>query len=191
MPSSATSEAATSSCVESGLDAQRTRSAPPAASVRARLAVSLVTCRQADSLIPARGFSFAKRSRIWRRTGMLFSAHSIRSRPRPASEGSLTSKRCAVTAEFPIGLKPRRDRGLDARSARQRRRRVDRLPRELWQFAPEVSEGRGRLVDRATQVQLLDDAARRQGKMLANQGDELLVRQLPGAVGFDMYRDRV
>src|SRR5450759_2649094 len=171
-PSSATREAATSSCVESGLDAQRTRSAPPAASVRARLAVSLVTCRQADSRIPWSGFSLAKRSRICRRTGMLFSAHSIRSRPRPASAWSLMSKRCAVWTEFPIFLASCHDGRLDARRARKIGRRVGRLPGELGQVSPEVAEGRGRLVDRTPQVQLVDDPPGRQREVLANQVHE-------------------
>ena len=43
-----TSAAATSSCVESGFEAQSRTSAPPAFSVRARLAVSVVTCRHAE-----------------------------------------------------------------------------------------------------------------------------------------------
>ena len=47
-----TSAAATSSCVESGFDAQSDDSAPPAFSVRARFAVSVVTCRQAEMRIP-------------------------------------------------------------------------------------------------------------------------------------------
>src|SRR5438094_248880 len=63
MPKSLTRLAATSSWVESGLEAISTRSAPPACSVRARLAVSAVTCRQADIFSPASGFSLAKRAR--------------------------------------------------------------------------------------------------------------------------------
>ena len=47
IPSSTTSEAATSSWVDSGFEAQMSTSAPPALSVRRRLAVSVVTCRQA------------------------------------------------------------------------------------------------------------------------------------------------
>ena len=67
MPKSFTRLAATSSWVDSGFEAQRTRSAPPAFRVRARLAVSAVTCRQADIRIPASGFSLANRSRIARK----------------------------------------------------------------------------------------------------------------------------
>ena len=49
IPYSETSAAATSSWVESGFDAQRTTSAPPAFSVRIRFAVSVVTWRHADT----------------------------------------------------------------------------------------------------------------------------------------------
>ena len=55
MPWSRTSAAATSSCVESGLEATSTTSAPPALSVRTRFAVSVVTCRHADTRRPASG----------------------------------------------------------------------------------------------------------------------------------------
>ena len=53
-PSSAeaTSAAATSSWVERGFEAQRKTFAPPAFSVIARFAVSVVTCRQAARLMP-------------------------------------------------------------------------------------------------------------------------------------------
>jgi hypothetical protein len=48
MSYSSTSAAAVSSWVESGFEAQRTTSAPPALSVRARFAVSVVTWRHAE-----------------------------------------------------------------------------------------------------------------------------------------------
>src|SRR5579883_2284209 len=91
MPSSTMSEAATSSCVERGLLAQRTRSAPPALRVIARLAVSVVTCRQAEILMPLRGWVLANCSRINRRTGISLAAHSMRCLPRGARLRSLTS----------------------------------------------------------------------------------------------------
>ena len=52
MPSCLTSAAATSSCVLSGLEAQSRTSAPPAWSVFIRLAVSVVTWRQAVTRSP-------------------------------------------------------------------------------------------------------------------------------------------
>ena len=77
---SAASAAATSCCVANGLDAHSATSAPPACSVRTRIAVSDVTCRQAPTATPASGRSRAKRSRIERRTGICPSAHSIRAK---------------------------------------------------------------------------------------------------------------
>ena len=44
--------------VESGLEAVSTISAPPACNVVIKLAVSVVTCRQAETRIPFRGCSF-------------------------------------------------------------------------------------------------------------------------------------
>src|SRR6266511_4498177 len=85
------SAAAVSSWVESGLDAHRVTLAPPAWSVRARLAVSVVTCRQAAILRPASGCSFSKRARMSRSTGMCRSAHSMRSRPSSARARLVTS----------------------------------------------------------------------------------------------------
>src|SRR5262245_40978843 len=95
-PYSSTSAAATSSCVDSGLDAQRTTSAPPALSVRARFAVSVVTCRHAEMRCPASGCSFSKRSRIAASTGICRSAQAIRRTPSGASAKSFTSYRCVV-----------------------------------------------------------------------------------------------
>src|SRR5262245_59107116 len=95
MPYSSTRAAAASSWVESGFEAHRTTSAPPAWSVRIRFAVSVVTWRHADTRKPASGRSRENRSRIARRTGMLRSAHSIRRTPSGASARSLTSYRLA------------------------------------------------------------------------------------------------
>ena len=70
VPWRSTSAAATSSCVESGFDAQIATLAPPSCSARTRPAVSAVTCRQAAIARPSSGRSEANRSRIWRRTGI-------------------------------------------------------------------------------------------------------------------------
>src|SRR5215216_5805513 len=99
MSYSSTSAAATSSCVESGFDAQRTTSAPPACSVRARFAVSVVTCRQAETRYPDRGCSLSKRSRIAASTGICRSAHSMRRTPSEASAMSFTSCRFVVAIQ--------------------------------------------------------------------------------------------
>ena len=91
MPYSATSAAAVQSWVDSGLEAARWTSAPPAARVRIRFAVSVVTWRQAPIRRPASGRSRSNRSRIRRRTGISRSAHSMRRTPSSASERSVTS----------------------------------------------------------------------------------------------------
>src|SRR5437763_9403757 len=96
MSYSSTSAAATSSCVESGFDAQSTTSAPPALSVRIRLAVSVVTWRQAEMRYPSSGFSRSNRSRIACRTGICRSAQSMRRTPSGASARSFTSCRFVV-----------------------------------------------------------------------------------------------
>ncbi len=91
MPSSREREAATSSWVDSGFEAQATTRAPPAFSVRRRLAVSVVMCRHAAMVIPSRGRSLAKRSRMLVSTGMWVSAQAMRWRPSSARVGSVTS----------------------------------------------------------------------------------------------------
>src|SRR5216684_2337652 len=85
------SEAATSSCVESGFEAHNTTCAPPSRRVIARFAVSLVTCRQAEARNPFSGCSFAKRLRMISSTGICCCAHSILRLPASPSEMSFTS----------------------------------------------------------------------------------------------------
>src|SRR6516165_8500238 len=98
MSYSFTSAAATSSWVESGFDAQQNTSAPPALSVRSRLAVSQVMCRHAPRRCPLSVSSLEKRSRIRRRTGIWRSAHSIRLKPADARPRSWTSYSCTACA---------------------------------------------------------------------------------------------
>ena len=87
-----TKDAATSSCVDSGFEAHTTTSAPPALSVDTRFAVSVVTCKHAESRMPLSGFSFANRFLINRSTGISRSAHSIRFFPSPARAIFLMSR---------------------------------------------------------------------------------------------------
>src|SRR5689334_24805184 len=91
-PCRSTSAAATSSCVDSGFDAHRATSAPPASSVRTSPAVSAVTCRHAPTVSPSSGRSRSKRSRTCRSTGICSSAHSIRAWPASVRPGSATSE---------------------------------------------------------------------------------------------------
>src|SRR5512132_1640050 len=89
-PSSSWMAAATSSLVESGLEAHRASSAPPATRARHRLAVSVVTCRQAAMRCPARGRVRASSSATADSTGMRLAAKSILRRPSGARSGSLS-----------------------------------------------------------------------------------------------------
>src|SRR3989338_11245489 len=77
MLKSFTRDAATSSWVLRGFDAQRFTSAPPDFRVFIKTAVSVVTCKQQLTFIPFNGFSLKNLSLISLRTGMFSSAHSI------------------------------------------------------------------------------------------------------------------
>src|SRR3982751_1469073 len=90
-PQSDTREAATSSCVERGLEAIRRVSPPPACSALTRLAVSVVTCAHATTRTPLKGFSSPKRLRISLKTGISRSDHSMRFLPDGARDASLMS----------------------------------------------------------------------------------------------------
>jgi len=85
------SDAVTSSWVLKGFEAQTTTSAPPSRRVIARLAVSVVTCRQAETFKPSSGRSVMKRLRMSLRTGIHCAAHSMRAFPLGARPRSLAS----------------------------------------------------------------------------------------------------
>src|SRR5208337_1795307 len=84
--------AATSSCVESGLEAHSTTSAPPSRRQTARLAVSAVTCRQAEIRMPFSGWFLMNSLRMICRTFIDWFAQSIRFLPRSASSKFLMSQ---------------------------------------------------------------------------------------------------
>src|SRR5580658_6344495 len=91
IPWSRTRLAETSSWVESGLEAQRTTSAPPSRRQIARFAVSAVTCRQAEMRMPLRGWFLMNSLRIICSTFMDWFAHSMRFLPSSASSRLLMS----------------------------------------------------------------------------------------------------
>src|SRR5215510_15559234 len=91
MLKSRTSDAATSSCVESGLEAHSTTSAPPSRKVMPRLAVSVVTCRHAEMRMPFNGWFLMNSLRMLCSTGMDWLAHSMRRLPKSASSMFFTS----------------------------------------------------------------------------------------------------
>src|ERR671921_754704 len=79
MPQSETNDAATSSCVERGLEAISTDSAPPACRARTRFAVSVVTCAQATMRTPLKGFSrsaHSMRRLPWGAKSIFFTSYS-------------------------------------------------------------------------------------------------------------------
>src|SRR2546425_12158352 len=171
MPWCFTRWAATSSWVDSGFDAHSATSAPPAWSVIARFAVSVVTCRHADRRFPVSGRSPRNRSLSCRSTGIERSAHSVRRRPSSASRMSLMSFVALVlVAVSDIGL-PGTTRGPLSGDF-QLFHTIDVLPGEqlhvaladatLLGWPPEVAIGGGRPINGIAQVQRLDDAARRQ-----------------------------
>src|SRR4029453_2699149 len=102
-PSSSWMAAAPSSLGDSGLEAHRASSAPPATRARQRLAVSVVTCRQAAMRWPARGRGRARSSATGARPGMRPAAKSILRRPSGARSGSLSSVSRAGTPPWSGG----------------------------------------------------------------------------------------
>src|SRR5215469_13980513 len=212
MSYSFTSAAATSSWVESGFEAQQNTSAPPALSVRSRLAVSQVTCRQAPRRWPLSGCSFKKRSRIRRRTGICRSAHSMRLKPAAARPRSWTSYSCSacapgraldtgfllaavdgirvgspeLTAEVAGNLAP-----ADLESASQLFFHVGALPRKppVAGCATEMPVSGGLLVDGPFQVKLSDNSGGAKVKELAQLRRKFCVRHHTGVESIDQKRD--
>src|SRR4029077_2079081 len=84
--------AATSSCVERGLEAHSTTSAPPSLKQMARFAVSAVTCRQAETGMPFKGWFLMNSLRMICRTFIDWLAQSIRFLPRSAKSRLFTSQ---------------------------------------------------------------------------------------------------
>src|ERR1700730_13577275 len=84
--------AATSSCVERGLEAHSTTSAPPSLRQMARFAVSAVTCRQAETRMPFSGWFLMNSLRMICRTFIDWLAQSIRFLPRSAKSRFFTSQ---------------------------------------------------------------------------------------------------
>src|SRR5579859_3354571 len=212
-------EAATSSCVESGLEAHSTTSAPPSRRAIIKLAVSLVTCRQAEARKPFRGCSFTKRLRMISRTGICCAAHSILRLPASAKEMSFTSPFLSsaiakvVLLEFEILRTDDQDEkrpdggrnlcgaggshfdarfgaGAQARGLAQSGCAVGALPGEARASAAEMPVRGSGLVYGAAQIQSFDDALGGQREILAHQRGDALFRDVFGAEGIDHNGDR-
>ena len=91
MPYSPASAAATSSWVDSGFDAHRAIERAAAFSAIIRLAVSVVTCRQAPSAEASERLVAREALAELRKTGICPSAHSIRLTPSADRPRSRTS----------------------------------------------------------------------------------------------------
>src|SRR5690625_1382070 len=149
--------AATSSWVLNGLEAHSATSAPPAANVRMRLAVSVVTCMHAAMRKPAKGFVRDHSSRMATSTGMFCSAHSMRRRPCSANVLSLQSPRNTSIPPMPDLSQ--------ARGPPQQVGFVRPLPRQVHVVAAEMAVGRGLPVNGPPQIQIPDNRRGPQIKM--------------------------
>ena len=74
---------------------------PPSRNVKAKFAVSEVTCKHADMRRPSNGRSLANRFLMSSRTGMSLAAHSILDTPWSARFKSLTSPGVLFVFNFP------------------------------------------------------------------------------------------
>src|SRR5262245_18729395 len=81
------------------------------------------------------------------------------------------------------------DHGSDADLAAQGGCLVGPFPAEVRQLAAEMSVPRRLAIDGAAQVQRLDDAARRQLEMLANELGNLLIRNAVGGAAERAHPD--
>src|SRR5438477_60056 len=141
-----------------------------------RFAVSVVTCRQAATLMPARGWVLMNCLRIVCSTGIDWNAHSVRRLPRSARARSFTSHATCVCVSadiFPLltggGFG---DHGGIPEGAGL----VGLLPREALFVAAEVTE-RGRIpVDGPPQLQMIDNLPRLEREMRADEFDNLRLR---------------
>src|SRR6185436_18055634 len=105
----------------------------------------------------------------------------------PPTEPSL---RCAKLAFAEVPASSLRS-ALQARCRAQRGSLVGSFPAEFGLFSAEVPVRRGLLVDRAQQVEHLDDALGTQVEVLVDERGELLVAELAGAFGVDRHVHRL
>src|SRR5882757_90135 len=137
-------------------------SAPSAASVSISTAVWIVMCSEPAMRAPFSGCLGPYSSRVAIRPGISVSASEI-------------------------SLRRKSERAL------QRLDQIGLLPGEaafIVRRAAEVTIGRGAGVDRAVEIEMAADTARRQIHRLCRRLLELVFRHLPGAVGVDVDRQR-
>src|SRR2546429_1489470 len=153
---------------------QSRRNSPSVIACRPRLSCILTTSRMSRSWI---AFSSAPESSPRR----FLARASCRSWGRSrlptwsARNGGFMDTSGWLGGELPCG-------GL-LRRLFKRERLVGCFPGELGLFAAEVAVGGGLLVDRAQQIEHLDDALRSQVEVLGDQRRERIIGHLPGALG--------
>src|SRR3954453_15180141 len=170
-------------------------SAPAARRVCIRLAVSVVTCRQAESRMPLSGCSLANRARIWRSTGMDRSAHSVRRFPSSASFRSLMSYFAKVVGTFwtvmcsSVGGRKQILHAVRLLPGKE----INLLPVELpaLGLAAEMAITGGRTIDRPLQLQRLDDPLGRQIEYILDALPQGIVVQRSVAEGLHQNGDRL
>src|SRR5690606_5997774 len=111
---------------------------------------------------------------------------------RPAAARSAAALWSPLTSLRDMSVAPKREVGalrprasLEARRCTQRLRFVRLFPGEFGLFAAEVAVGRGLAVDRAQQVEHLDDALGSQVEVFLDETGDLLVGDHAGALGVD------
>src|SRR5579884_492108 len=85
----------------------------------------------------------------------------------------------------------RREQGLGARLLGELGGAVGALPGQVQVAAAEVPESGHLAVDGPAQLQVADDAHRREVEVLVDEGDDLVARHPLGAEGLDQHRDRL
>src|ERR1700736_1174679 len=163
-------------------DAQRT-DAPRSTSVSIKTAVWIVMCREPVMRTPASGFWGAYSSRIAISPGISFSAIEISFRPKSARPMSLTLKSCFVFVfVLIINLFGRLFQfcGL-----------VGLFPRDLGVVdVTEVTVVRGLLVNRAKQIELLDDIGRLETKCSEHRALDRFFIDAAGGKCIDVNAER-
>src|SRR5690554_6111811 len=133
-----------------------------------RLAVSVVTCRQAEMRTPTSGCVLMNSLRMVCSTGMDWNAHSMRRLPISARARSLISQAICGCVSVAINSSITLARGGFGKGAGglpQRIGLVGEFPGEAVAGAAEMAEGGRGPVNRAAQLQMLDDAQRGEGEV--------------------------
>src|SRR5437867_9597552 len=94
------------------------------------------------------------------------------------------------TRAYGLGREQLGERRLRPRSAREQRREVERLPRQVEVGPAEEAVRRGLPIERTTQLEAVDDHPRPEIEMLIDERPDAVVAHAPGAERLDVQRDR-